>query len=365
MRDVIFIQSKFPSSEHASETLFKRWEAYACELEAIHGINQITIVSPYPLTRISSLYSHLSFISKSKWRLKNLLDFLLFVKSTKRPVTLVCGDSHISILISIICRWLYPDRVLIQCQFHGDLYTLKNNPGPKGLIRVLLSRLAIYLTDSIRIVSEFQKAEIINIAPKLKKSFVVAPIPIDYSKIPNQRSNQIIYDVVIVGRLHKERGIENAILIVKEIAKRRCETKIAFVGAGNLMQSTSHILAEEILNGSVVLLGELCNENLRDVYACSKILLSTAPHEGYGLTLREAYLSGMVVVVKNSKGAHEASLSFPGNFVFYESVQEAARYIVHEIDNFSENSTRGNLISAQQEKDCKNTRKLLDSWINS
>lgn len=363
MREVFFIQSKFPSSKLALNTLLQRWETYACELELDFGVSSITVVTPFQIIESSSDYAHLSFVSKSKNPLNNLLSFMRLVKSSEQPVTLVCGDNQLSLFVSLVCRWFSPKKVLLQCQFHGDLYTSKSNPGIKGLLRVKSSRFAIHQADSIRIVSEFQESEIMNIAPSLKPHFVVSPIPIDYSKIPGQRSSEILYDVAVVGRLHEERGIENAILIIKEILTRRSMTKIAFVGEGKYMESLSQKLAKEIGSGSVELLGALSGEKLRDVYASSKILLSAAPREGYGLALREACLSGMVVVAKNSTGAREAARNFPESFVLFESIQEATMKVLHEVENFSENTNCAERIQIQKEKDQDNLKKLLESWV--
>lgn len=363
MRDIFFIQSKFPSSKLAFKDLLQRWESYACELEVSYGISSITVVTPFRIIEHCGNYDHLSFVSKSKKPFRNVLSFIRLVKASKRPATLICGDNQISLFISLVCRWFYPRKVSIQSQFHGDLYTSKSNPGIKGLLRVISSRIAIHQADSIRIVSDFQESEIKDIAPKTRAHFIVSPIPIDYSKIPDKRSFEITYDVVVVGRLHEERGIENAILIINEIVNRRSKTKIAFVGEGKYMESLSQKLAKEIGSGSIVLLGALSGEKLRDVYSSSKILLSAAPREGYGLALREACLSGMVVVAKNSGGAREAARNFPESIALFESNQEATMQVLHEVENFSENTNCAELVQIQKEKDHENLKKLVASWV--
>jgi glycosyltransferase involved in cell wall biosynthesis len=363
VREVVFIQSRFPTSKLGLEALLGRWEAYACELEEFYGIPSISVVAPFRTIGCSDSYPHLSFVGKSKNAVGNVFSFIRLVKSTKRPLTLICGDNQFSLFVSVICRWLFPGKVLVQCQFHGDLYTSKGNPGPKGLIRVLSSRFAFHQADSIRIVSEFQESEIKDIAPDVEAKFIISPIPIDYSKIPNQRAAEIIYDVVVVGRLHEERGIEKATLIIKEIVNRLGRTRIAFVGEGKYMGVISQQLAKEIESGSVELLGALSGGNLRDIYASSKVLLSAAPREGYGLALREACLSGMVVVAKNSAGAREAGRDFLGRFVFFESVQEAASQILHEVDSFSRKTNQAELVQIQKEKDAKYLKKLFESWV--
>ena len=363
MKEVLFFQSRFPSSRLALETLLGRWEAYACELEVMYGIKSISIFAPFKTIEDSNRYPHLSFVGKSKSMVGKLWSLAFLVKSSEKPFTFICGDNQFSLIVSVIYRWLFPEKVSIQCQFHGDLYTPMGNPGPKGLLRVLSSRFAFRQADSLRIVSEFQESEIRSIAPNLDAKFIASPIPIDYSKIPKERSAEMTYDVAVVGRLHEERGIDKAISIIKEVTTLKGQARVVFVGEGKYLPSIYHELADEIASGAVVLLGALSGENLRDIYASSKILLSAAPQEGYGLALREACLSGMFVVARNSAGAREAGRDFPGSFIFYDSVQEAVRKILHEIDSFSQRNDRTEMVQIQKLRDGKNLRKLLESWV--
>lgn len=363
MRGVLFIQSKFPTSNLELEALLGRWEAYACKLEEIYGITSICVVAPFKKIEDSAKYPHLSFLCKSKSTLKNISSLIRLLKSTEGSFTLVCGDNQLSLFVSVISRHLFGEKVLIQCQFHGDVYISLSNPGLRGLARVTSSRFAFNQADSIRIVSEYQETEIRSISPKIKAEFIVSPIPIDFSKIPKQRATEMIYDVAVVGRLHAERGIDQVILIIKEILNLANKTRVVFVGEGKYSDSIYRELAKEIEFGSVVLLGALTGEMLRDVYASAKVLLSAAPREGYGLALREACLSGMVVVASNSEGAREAGRSFQTGYELFNSVQEAAVKVLRGVEGFSENTNRAELIQVQKDRDDESLKKLFKSWV--
>ena len=363
MRDVLFIQFKLPTSNMGLEALLGRWETYACKLEETYGITSICVVAPFKKIEDSAKYPHLSFLCKSKSTLKSISSLFRLLKSKEGSFTLVCGDNQLSLLVSVISRHFFGEKVLIQCQFHGDVYTSLSNPGLRGLARVASSRFAFTQADSVRIVSQFQETEIRSISPKVKAKFIVSPIPIDFSKIPKQRAAEMIYDVAIVGRLHAERGIDQVILIIKEILSLANKTRIVFVGQGNYSDSVYRELAKEIESGSVVLLGALTGERLRDIYASSKVLLSAAPREGYGLALREARLSGMVVVANNSEGAREAGRSFQTGYELFDSVQEAAIKVFRGVEGFSENTNRAELIQVQKDRDEQSLKKLFESWV--
>jgi glycosyltransferase involved in cell wall biosynthesis len=363
VREVLFMQSKFPTSNLGLEALLGRWETYACKLEEAYGITSICVVAPFKKIEDSAKYPHLRFLCKSKSPLKNISSLFRLIESTERSFMLICGDNLISLFVSSYSRRFFGDKVSIQCQFHGDVYTSLSNPGLRGIARVASSRYAFSQADSIRIVSQFQEIEIRRISPNVKAKFIVSPIPIDYSKIPKQRATEMNYDVAVVGRLHAERGIDQAILIIKEILNLANKTRVVFVGEGNYSDSIHQELAKEIESGSVELLGALSGERLRDIYASSKVLLSTAPREGYGLTLREACLSGMVVVASNSEGAREAGSNFLTGFELFDSVQEAAIKVLRSVEGFSENTNRAELIQIQKDKDDENLKRLLESWV--
>jgi glycosyltransferase involved in cell wall biosynthesis len=365
VREVLFIQSKFPASDLGLEALLGRWETYACKLDEVHGLTSIYVIALFKKIEYSAKYPHLNFLCSSKSTLKNISALFRLLKSAERSFTLICGDNQFSLFVSVLCRRLFGEKVSIQCQFHGDVYTSLSNPGLRGLARVVSSRFAFSQADSIRIVSEFQEAEIRRISPNTKAKFIVSPIPIDYSKIPIQRATEIIYDVAVVGRLHLERGINQAVAIVKEILNLASKTRIVFVGEGKYGDSISQELATEIESGSVVLLGALNGEGLRHIYASSKVLLSAAPREGYGLALREACLSGMLVVAKNSEGAQEAGRNFLTGYELFDSVQEAATKVLRSVEGFSVNEDRVELIRAQKGRDDENLRKLLESWVKA
>ncbi len=363
MREVLFIQSRFPASNLGLEDLLRRWEAYGCKLEEIYGVKSIRVVAPFNAIKDSSKYPHLTFICKDKSILRNVVSLFRLFKSSEHSFTLICGDNQFSLFISVVSRRLFGEKVSIQCQFHGDLYTSVSNPGFRGLARIASSRFAFSQADSIRIVSEFQESEIKHAAPEVKAKFVVSPIPIDYSKIPKHRATENIYDVAVVGRLHEERGIAQAVLIVKKVVEMASKTRIVFVGEGQCSDSINRGLAKEIESGSVVLLGALSGENLRDIYASSKVLLSAAPREGYGLALREASLSGMLVVAKNSEGAREAGRDFLTRYQFFDSVEEAAIKVLSGVEEFSEVSDRAELVQFQKDRDFRNLKRLLESWV--
>jgi glycosyltransferase involved in cell wall biosynthesis len=212
-------------------------------------------------------------------------------------------------------------------------------------------------------VSEFQELEIRKLAPNSRAKFIVSPIPIDYSKIPSPGEFNELYDVALIGRLQVERGINEAVSVIKQLVKLRPSVKIAIVGDGPEVEFVKEELQVEVSAGNVFLTGPLFGGAIRRIFAQSKVLLSAAPSEGYGLTLREAQLSGMTIVARDSEGARRSSISLHSSHHFYTTENEAVTEIDRALNANKRLVENSELISHQRELDERGLRKLIESWV--
>jgi glycosyltransferase involved in cell wall biosynthesis len=254
-----------------------------------------------------------------------------------------------------------PSKVKIQIQFHGDTYFFRSNPGIRGFLRVIFSRLSINFSDSIRVVSKFQIDEIEAIKPRSTQEFIIAPIPINFSRVATSTSEKSV-DVAFIGRLHPERGINELIKIIEFLKVLDPNIQIAIAGDGPLRGLIENRFSHWINEGSLLTLGYLNERQVQNLYGKSKVLISSAPREGYGLTLREAALSGMLIVARDSKGAREASDAYPHQVKIYSSVDEAI-YFINECLDMRSHKFSVNRLSAQKEMDLKGLERLVTSWL--
>jgi 1,2-diacylglycerol 3-alpha-glucosyltransferase len=127
--------------------------------------------------------------------------------------------------------------------------------------------------------------------------FVLAPIPIDFTKVAT-KSSGVRNELVFVGRLHSERGISDLIKIIKSLKIKRPSTTVVIVGEGPLKNELKQKFENWIQGSTITMLGFLSPDEIQDIYASTKVLVSTAPTEGYGLTLREAALSNVHVIAR-------------------------------------------------------------------
>jgi glycosyltransferase involved in cell wall biosynthesis len=369
MNRVIFLQSKLPDDMQALQQIANRWISYGEVLQKQGSREALWVVTPYPLNELSRNILVSKFISNfqsveqynSVFGRFNALQKI--IRSEKIVTTLVCGDNQLSLILALALKiWLKP-LVRIQIQFHGDTYSFKFNKGARGFLRVCLSRLGIAFADSIRIVSQFQADEIRLISKSAGERFVLAPIPIDFSKVAT-KSSDVRYELTFVGRLHPERGISDLIKIIESLKDKRPSTTVVIVGEGSLKNEIKQKFENWIQDSTITMLGFLSSDEIREIYASSKVLVSTAPTEGYGLTLREAALSNVHVVARESKGSLGAKASFPSRIETFANIDEAVLLIQTHLDiqSFRDSSSD---ISSQTKADAQGLDRLIKSWIKN
>jgi len=364
MRTVYFIQSKFPTNQGEFNALYKRWEEYGARVRDSSGQNPITIISLASGYNLKDSLKNLRTVSESSNFLLNLYFAIRDIQNRENSCTLVAGDNQLSFLFCFIVKIICPSKVRIQIQFHGDIYSFRANSGCRGIFRSITSRIALNLSDSIRIVSRFQEPEILTISKRPIKQFVVAPIPIDYSKIPLESEILENFDIAMIGRLQEERGIIEAVSILKVLLSEQPNLRIVIVGDGPLRENFVQNLQREVDGGSVHFLGPLFGKELRSIYAQSRVLLSTAPREGYGLTLREAALSGMRILARHSNGARQASEDFPESFTLFATSDQAIHSIPYLLNMARSPKGYSKFMDDQRKRDEEGLKLLINSWIS-
>ena len=114
------------------------------------------------------------------------------------------------------------------------------------------------------------------------------------------------YDLAIVSRLHRRKGIGLAADVVRSLLAGAPSRRVVIAGAdeGELPHVTS-LVAD--FPESVDYLGGLSSEAARDCIADAKVLLAVATEEPYGLTVVEAFREGTAVVMASGGYALEES----------------------------------------------------------
>jgi glycosyltransferase involved in cell wall biosynthesis len=297
-------------------------------------------------------YSGVSF-------LKQTIHAISFLRShSMGQICLIGGDIWIGGSQISLLNFLFASRTKTQISIHGIPNLTNNVIG--GFLRRVYLRILFSKVDSIRVVSR-QLADFLNSNYKVdsRKCFV-SPVPVVMPTTHSAQERNI--DIAIVGRLHPERGIYESMQILNLFASMdRCPS-IQFFGDGPLRQSLQAWRKSQPNHEMISLHGHLSNAQIAASLGLTRILLSCAPEEGYGLSLREALVSGAYVVARLNSGTLELSERFPNAVFLFESVPQAqeliSRLLANQIDSFDS----GEIVTKQMFYDQSALKLLAVSW---
>jgi hypothetical protein len=109
--------------------------------------------------------------------------------------------------------------------------------------------------------------------------------------------------------------------------------------------------------------GRIPNSELVEYYRRLNCLLVCAPHEGYGLSIREAVMQGVFVIALENEGTREAMRLFPESVYLFNTDDEAAVLLEKFRDkNLSQEITKINQVR-QLKLDEESIANLTKSWI--
>lgn len=368
LRTPVFIQAGLGKNAQPMEELLTRWDLYGRNLEEVTNgeLRKILVFLPdsdQTLDLDRFVHLEVNFFPDS-WmgRLGLIIQLCKRVnKLTKRSITLVAGDIYVSPILARWVKFICNGSVRIQVQFHGATYA-RGNKSVGSFLRYLLVRLAISVSDSIRIVSSFQKYEIQRLSVRKQKDFVLSPIPVSLSKIPNLRIPHVGLVILVLGRLHPERGIVRLVELIKLLVNEEVECTINVVGDGPQADLLVPYTQNPHGPTKVILHGLRSEIEVRTHLAQSDILISFAEQEGYGLALREAVLSGVHVLAGRNSGAEEALIAFPGRIDLIESAPDAFKLIKSFKPRQEDEEALAELRLIQGRNNAKVVQDLVKSW---
>jgi len=162
------------------------------------------------------------------------------------------------------------------------------------LIRYIMSRYTIMHSQSIRVVSEKNKEYIATQFPLYSGNVAVLPVLVDATPFRKIASFSLTPHILVVSRLEKEKNIQEALHICKDILAHVPTARLRIAGQGSREQELLDTARSLDIDTKVEFLG--FRKDIDEVYADSQILLHTAPAEGFGLVFVEAGLSALPII---------------------------------------------------------------------
>jgi len=177
-------------------------------------------------------------------------------------------------------KWLFPIRKLIKknalqkcdhiiCSGKDETNVLETKFGiPKNKIKFLMNPIDLSL---------FQKREKIKICKKLKQ---------------DPKFNYLLY----IGRLVKNKGIENILSAFKKISKEQSNIKLIIIGSGPLELEIKDFVEKNQLHDSILLKEQMTHNEICYYYNIASVLLNPGASGGLPNVIIEAIASELPVI---------------------------------------------------------------------
>ena len=220
-------------------------------------------------------------------------------------ILFIAGDPWESAVSLFLIRRFCPTDSRSQVQIHADVTTDEwvHLSMINRIRRVALS-LTLKRFESIRVTSHEIMRSIVAKYGIPQERFIVSNLRINLN--PNSLpvlSEKRPMSISFVGRLEKDRGLEFFVEFIKEVSS--LNTTLNIVGSGPDITEFVEELKEIVGLERVNLWGEIGPQEMPSLWKQTGLLVSTAPSESFGRTIREAVCFGVPVLGVASRGFNE------------------------------------------------------------
>jgi glycosyltransferase involved in cell wall biosynthesis len=318
-RQLIFLLPRIDKNVFSAQALLARQDLYASYLANRQGGSYQKAIAFYSGTD-APVDTHLFNFIKPIWLgTANLNLFSFFIKSIQSlkrikdtRFILIAGTPFQPLMIARLINSRLSNSA-IQVSIHGELASVR-----KSSFKYLFLKGQLSKVSRLRFVSEAQQNDFCKESTFAAIPSVITPVPIKID--PTLVNSDKRRNLGFVGRIHKERDPLSWVAIANSLP----DMPKLVVGEGPLLDE----MKADLKGGEFT--GALDSAQLESVWPRINVLLSTAPYESYGLTIREALLHGVPVVAKNSAGARELASRFPKLVRLFEEGTQATA-LIHDL----------------------------------
>ena len=202
--------------------------------------------------------------------------------------------------------WVIAKRIgaRLQVQVHTDVFSAAYRSHSFGnRIRSRVAHFILKRAYCVRVVSE-------RVRLSLKSygiSSMVLPVFVDTSRFAAAERTELpgtsTHKIMVVSRLEKEKNLEEAISLMRQVRASYPDAVMYIVGDGSERGNLERCVAEAGLDDAVVFLGY---RSVIGLYKDASVLFVPSTYEGFGAVIIEALASGLPVVSADVGIAREA-----------------------------------------------------------
>ena len=235
-----------------------------------------------------------------------------------------------------LIAWIVARRLgaKFNVQIHTDL-------SAQSVIRHILAQIILRHADSIRVVSEKIKEQVMHVG--VHTSVSVLPIFIDVDKFRSiKRQPHSQKTILWIGRLEKEKNPEEALRILELVRDSGIDAGLVILGTGSLHKrlEATYKLAYVGFEGWT---------NPLEYFRRADVVVCTSKHESFGASIVESLAAGVPVVAPDVGVAKEA-----GAIVVPR--EDLAKAVISVLKNNTHAELKLNLLSKEE---------WAKAWVNT
>lgn len=303
-------------AEILTHEMAKRWAKW--------GHQVIQISAGFPGAEKEESIEGVKIIRLGRWWNVHLFAFFYYWRNLREKVDIIVDEVHWTPFFSV----LYSRKkiVLLVCEVANKLF-FKVFPYPLAVIGRLIEKIYLYLYKDMAtlVISPSTKKDLIKEGFKEEK---ITIIPMGLSTPKNlkiyhrERKPTVIY----LGRINKQKGIEDAIAAFNLVKQKLPQSQFWIVGSGKkeYVQKIKNKITDLKLP-SVKFFGFVSEREKYRLLSKAHLLVVPSFHEGWGLIVPEAGFVGTPAIVYNVAGLRDVVQNNYNGKVVATNPQDMAR----------------------------------------
>jgi glycosyltransferase involved in cell wall biosynthesis len=300
---------------------------------------------------------------------RTLKTFRLLTKTINMSVNVklvIAGDPWESLILAKIIRMSLRTKASVQVQVHGDIGNKKwIYANIRNWIRSRIAFLTLKLSDQIRSVSEGQSVELINTYKVSRSLIVTVPVPSFFQE--NDRLLEPKFrrsgNLGFIGRIQDDRGLSVFIELISKLASIEQEFSVVIAGDGDKRVKLLTSLEALIGKSRIIFFGQVSQHDMAKVWDQVGVLVSTAPSESFGRTLRESLVHGVPVWAVLSSGVRDLMKQVKENEVQIMDLTFTSEHLFQDFNSLLNSTVSPETKKLLREQDNDYVFTLVNSWM--
>lgn len=281
-------------AELLTHEMAKKW--------VLWGNRVIQISSGFPGSRKKENIDNVEIIRLGRWWSVHFLAFFYYLKYLRTQIDVIVDEAH---WFPFFARIYAPNKtILLVCEVANKLF-FKLFPYPLAIIGRFFEKLYLLIYKKVPTLAISQSTKLdLTKEGFSKNNITVLPMGVSIPKNLKVFKKESQPTIIYLGRLNKQKGIDDAIEIFKFVKKELPKSKLWIVGHGDIryVEKLKRKIDSVLPAGSVRFFGFVSEQKKFELLSRAHLLISPSVHEGWGIVPVEAGIVGTPTVAYNTSG---------------------------------------------------------------